>query len=134
MSRSHLNLLEVGTIKERSNGYGIAIPSTIVSDITMGSTQAIKTNNLQVSDGSYISLYNSLVQTSGFIALTNLTTDNLNENNSGQGINVTCNMGITGDKILSVNTIEPNGSTGMAIGVTGGIVSVNGTLKVDTLL
>ena len=40
MSRSHLNVVECGTIKERSSGWGLSIPSTIVSDITMGSTQA----------------------------------------------------------------------------------------------
>jgi len=96
----------------------------------MGSTQAIKTNNIQKSDGSYITLSNSLVQSSGFIASQNITADNLNENTANQGINVTANLGITGDKKLSVNKIES--VTDSTITINSGIgdtVNVNGLLS-----
>ena len=94
MSRTHINVLEVGTVKEKIGGDGLSIPSVIVSDLTMGTTQSVKTNNLRKADGDYITLYNSMVQPSGFIASTNLTCDNLNENTEDQGINVTANLGI----------------------------------------
>jgi len=130
MSRSHSNVVETGIIREKSAGSGVSIPSTIVSDLTLGTTQAIKTNNIQVADGSYITLYNSLVQPSGFIASPNITTDHINENTSGQGILVTANIGVTGTKKLSVNTIEPApGSTGMAIGATGATITLNKTIS-----
>jgi|GEM_PF-4857357 len=107
MSRSHINVLEVGTVKEKIGGDGLSIPSVIVSDLTMGTTQSVKTNNLRKADGDYITLYNSMVQPSGFIASPNLTTDNLNENTADQGIDVTCDLKIEAEKKLMTNTIVP---------------------------
>lgn len=125
MSRVHTNVIEVGTIREKSTGAGISIPSTIISDLTLGTVNQLKTNIITVADGSYLQLNSSMVQMSGFIATPSLTTNQINENNSGQGIIATCNFGVTGTKKFTANTIETNTGSTMQIGATGTTINMN---------